>query len=64
MCARDPQCEDLHCPGRPVSYGFPTVRRHPRTLADAFPDERARFLEPHQPLSLVRRITLFLRRFA
>jgi hypothetical protein len=60
MCARDPLCEDAYCPGR---YGFPTSRRHPRTMADAFPDVRRQFLERHEPLPIPRRIALFFRRF-
>jgi len=28
-----------------MSYGHPTSRRHPRTLADAFPCERANAIE-------------------
>lgn len=53
--------EGRACPKR---YGFPTSRRHPRTLAEAFPDVRAAVFEPHQPLPLTRRIAMFLRRFA
>lgn len=30
-------------------YGYPTTRRHPRTLAEAFPDERAASIERPAP---------------
>lgn len=43
-------------------HGTPTVRRHPRSLSEAFPDVRARAIEPHVPPPLLRRFTLFIRR--
>lgn len=42
--------------------GYPTSRRHPRTLADAFPDERAKAFHPHEPAPVWQRVALFLRR--
>jgi len=30
-------------------YGYPTTRKHPRTLAEAFPDERACAIERPAP---------------
>lgn len=34
--------------------GWPTTRRHPRTLAEAFPVERAEWIEPPEPRQLHR----------
>lgn len=31
------------------SHGYPTTRRHPRSLAEAFPDERACAIERPAP---------------
>lgn len=61
LCMRDPKCEDKHCPGRP-SYGTPTVRRHPRSLADAFPEVRRQSFEPHVKPSFWHRVRLFFKR--
>lgn len=55
-----PTCCEFHgvdcdegrtCPRR--AEGWPTVRRHPRSLADAFPDVRAQFIEPPEPRPLL-----------
>jgi hypothetical protein len=51
--------EGRACPDR---HGTPTVRRHPRTMADAFPDVRANAIEPHEPFPMWKRFALFLRR--
>lgn len=53
--------EGRDCPKR---YGTPTVRRHPRSLADAFPDVRKQSFEHHIPPPLWARVRLFFRRFA
>ena len=42
--------------------GWPTARRHPRSLADAFPDVRASAIEPHIAPPMWKRIELFFRR--
>lgn len=43
----DHACEE----GRscPLRYGYPTSRRYPRSLAEAFPDVRRQAFEPHEP---------------
>lgn len=59
QCCNHDCDEGRACPKR---YGFPTTRRHPRSLADAFPDVRRQSFEPHEPLPLSQRIALFFRR--
>lgn len=44
------------------AYGWPTVRSYPRTLAEAFPCERAQAVEPHIAPPLLARLSLFFRR--
>jgi hypothetical protein len=51
------------CPERAADSN-PTTRRHPRTLADAFPDVRAQAIEQHEVLPLWKRFSLFLRRWS
>lgn len=51
--------EGTTCPKR---YGYPTARRHPRSLADAFPDVRKQSFEPHIAPSFWQRVRLFFRR--
>jgi hypothetical protein len=46
----------------PTRYGWPTVRRHPRTLAEAYPDIRRQSFEGHVRPPLLKRIALFFRR--
>jgi hypothetical protein len=40
-------CERYGCSG--ACHGTPTVRRYPRSLAEAFPDVRAEAIEPPEP---------------
>lgn len=36
------------------NYGYPTTRKFPRTLAEAFPDERGEWFYPPEPKSMER----------
>lgn len=52
-------CDEGHtCPHR---AGYPTARRFPRTLAEAFPDVRAGAIEIHTRPALWSRLARMLR---
>lgn len=42
-------------------YGCPTTRRHPRSLAEAFPDERASAITHYQRPSFLRQAAIAIR---